>query len=421
MRASPAKQRTRPLLVVLAAALLALVLSGCVKFNADFQISKEETVSGSLAISADPQMFEDMGEPIDESEIDRSVEEAQNDPSMPEGVTVEKIKDDDGYLGMLMKFDDVPADELASTDSAASEFGAPSVDGIDIASADGQITFDMPNPVSAMGSEAGMGGGGSMRSVFDEARVAVTFPGAVTNAEGAEISGKTATWDLRDFDGDTLSATAKAGGFPWLIVLIIVGAVIVLGGAGLIVFLVLRSRKKQAQGPGAPGGFPGAPGGYPGGPGGYPGGPGAPAGPGGPMGPGGFPGGQGGPGGHPGGPAGPGGAPVGPGGYPGGPGFHPGAPQQGAPGYPQGAPAQGGPGYPQGPGPQGPGGPGGPAPGAPSGHPGVPGQGHPGAGHLGSGPQGPSGPGGSAPGAPGGHPGQQGPQGDSRFAPPGSH
>ncbi|WP_029088381.1 LppM family (lipo)protein [Brevibacterium album] len=377
MRASTAQQRTRPFVFGIVAALLALVLSGCVKLNADFQIAADETVSGSLAMLVDPRAFEDLGQPVDEAELDRSVAEMQNDPSVPDGVTVEKLIDDDGYMGMLMTFDRVPAEEF-STGSATSEFGGPSMEGISVSSADGEISFEMSNPVAEAGGEAGMGMG-SMRTAFDEARVSVSFPGAVIDAEGAEISGKTATWDLRDFEGDFLSATANASGFPWWVVFVIVGAVVVLGAAALIVFLVLRSRKKQQGGalggPGVPGGFPGAPGGS------YPG---APAGPGAPGGPGGHPGRQ-----YPGIPAGHSGGP-----HPGGP--HPGGPA--GPGYPGGARPQGPMG---GSGPMGP-----PAPGAYTGGPSAPGSGAPPAGP----PPGYAQP--SQPGA-GGYPGapQQGGQG----------
>ena len=41
--------------------LLLFVLSGCVKFNADFQVGADETLTGSMRILVDPVALEDMG------------------------------------------------------------------------------------------------------------------------------------------------------------------------------------------------------------------------------------------------------------------------------------------------------------------------------------------------------------------------
>ena len=250
--------------------LLLFVLSGCVKFNADFQVGADETLTGTMRILVDPVALEDMGSPDPSGELDDSINEAQNDPEMPDGVTVERVEDEDGYIGMGMTFDSVPASEFQSGSTGMEGVG---VDGIEVSQADGEITFSMANPlVTGMDSGSSFGGGSSgmpstSRSMFDEAIVSVGFPGNVVTAEGATIEGKTATWDLRDYDGDTLTAVGEASSFPCGLVFLIGGIVLFLViVAGVVVLILVLRKKKQAPSGGAPFAPAGAPQmqGYPG-------------------------------------------------------------------------------------------------------------------------------------------------------------
>lgn len=278
--AAPAR-RTRPrsLTATAVAAVLLFLLSGCVKLNADFHVDAEENLTGSMVILVDPIALEDMGSPDPSQELDDAVQEAQSDPDVPEGTTVERVDDEDGYIGMRAAFDAVPASEFQSGGGGLGDVG---VEGIQVESVDGEITFSMTNPlVAGMDSADPYGSAGGMpsaRSMFDEAVVAVTFPGSVVSAEGAEIDGSTATWNLREYDGDTLSATGEASSFPWAVVLIVVGVLVLLViAAGVIILIVVLRRKKKggtgsssqplhAGAAGAPGAMGSAPGQYPGGP-----------------------------------------------------------------------------------------------------------------------------------------------------------
>lgn len=249
MSATAPRTHPRPLIATAIAALLLLVLSGCVKFNADFTVDAEETLSGTMRLLVDPVALEDMGSSDPSQELDDAVQEAQSDPSKPAGVTVERADDDDGYLGMEVVFDQVPAAELSSG-AGLDDVG---VEGIDIASADGEISFSMANPLVSGMDAAGPGMPTSARSMFDEAIVSVSFPGAVISAEGAAIDGSTATWDLREYDGDALTAVGKASGFPWMVVIIAGGVLLLLLIAGAVVVLLLVLRKRKST---QPTGFP---------------------------------------------------------------------------------------------------------------------------------------------------------------------
>ena len=285
MTAAPRRVRPRTLSAVGIVLVLLVALTGCVKFNADFQVSAEETLSGSMQILVDPVSLEDMGSPDPSGDLDDSIADAQSDPEMPAGVTVDRVEDQDGYIGMGLTFDEVPATEFQSSGGSLGDVG---VQGIEVTQADGEITFTMSNPVvSGMDSGSAYGSSGmptSARSMFDEAIVSVGFPGKVVSAEGAQIQGKTATWDLRDYDGDTLTAVGEASSFPWGIVLLVGGILLFLVIVAGVVILILVLRRKnrktapagQQAGPGLPPmqGYPGAQGqpGAPGQPGpqGYP-------------------------------------------------------------------------------------------------------------------------------------------------------
>src|SRR5699024_4357725 len=229
MAAPVARTRSRPLVATAVATILLFVLSGCVKLNADFQVDAEETLSGSLQILVDPIALEDMGSPDPSRDLDDAVSEAQADPDVPDGVSVDRVEDDDGYIGMGVTFDRVPAAELQNG-SGLDDVG---VEGIEVVNADGEISFSMANPLTTglddadpYGPTSGMPS--SARSMFDEAVVSVTFPGNVITAEGAEANGTTATWNLREYDGDTLAATGEASSFPWGIVLLVGGVLLLL-------------------------------------------------------------------------------------------------------------------------------------------------------------------------------------------------
>ena len=285
MTAAHRRVRPRTLSAVGIVLVLLVALTGCVKFNADFQVSAEETLSGSMQILVDPVALEDMGSPDPSGDLDDSIADAQSDPEMPAGVTVDRVEDQDGYIGMGLTFDEVPATEFQSSGGSLGDVG---VQGIEVTQADGEITFTMSNPVVAgMDSGGAYGSSGmptSARSMFDEAIVSVGFPGKVVSADGAQIQGNTATWDLRDYDGDTLTAVGEASSFPWGIVLLVGGILLFLVIVAGVVILILVLRRKnrktapagQQAGPGLPPmqGYPGAQGqpGAPGQPGpqGYP-------------------------------------------------------------------------------------------------------------------------------------------------------
>lgn len=240
------------------AVLCAVVLTGCVKFNADMSVSSDLKLGGFIQFEVKRSAMADLGQDPDQV-IDEQLAKMQQNQSG--NAKVEKVSDD-LYVGFKMTFTDQSADQLNGNGMGDSLLSLTKPD-------DKTIHLEMRNPValSSMGL-SGSGnpfsspyGGGpgfdSMRSALDESRVSFTFPGKVISADGGTIQGKKVTWDLQTFNGDVLVADANASGFPWMILFIVLGAVVLLLIVGGIVAGVLVANKKKA-GAQAGGGYGGA-------------------------------------------------------------------------------------------------------------------------------------------------------------------
>ena len=92
-----------------------------------------------------------------------------------------------------------------------------------------------------------------------EMSLSITFPGEITEADGGSVTGRTVTFD--SLTGHVVRGEDSPGGLPWLwIVLVVVGALVLIGAIAAV--LLLRRRKPGAtpQAPYQPGpGEPGAP------------------------------------------------------------------------------------------------------------------------------------------------------------------
>ncbi len=276
--------RTKKAIACFLAVICAFALSACVKLNSDLKISKDMLISGSILFQVDSTGFQ--GQLGQAPDLQSEIQEMES--KLPPEVTVKEVSDD-VYKGYELTFTKMKPEDF----TAFCEESFSGVMGRDMSiekTDNGTIKFSMANPLTvdlggAYGSGnpfsnpyTGTGGTPSAKGMVDESIVKFTFPGKVISADGAEVKGKTVTWNLKTYDGDTLTAEAKASGFPWLVLIIIVVVLVILLIIGGVILLVVMSKKKKAtqpQQPGFPGGFPpagGQPGGYSAGgqPGGYP-------------------------------------------------------------------------------------------------------------------------------------------------------
>lgn len=256
----PRISATRHLAVVVLL-VLTVLLTGCMKINGDLAISRDLKVSGTVDALIERTAVEDLsafdsstygsGTGDADTLIDESIEEAGQ--TLPAGVTVEKIADEQ-YIGARYTYDAVDPSHTAVED-----FG---LSGLHLSDQDDEITLRMPDFLLIDDHDPSYGSAGWShapgRFMFDEAKMTFTFPGRVISAPGGEVKGKTVTFDLRQFSGDTVTVTAKASSFPWWILFVVGGVLLLLIVAGVIIAVVARrKRQRQAMPPGPGYGGPG--------------------------------------------------------------------------------------------------------------------------------------------------------------------
>lgn len=237
--------------------MVTLVLAGCAGLNAvvkmDLTIDKDLRVSGGLVATVERQKVNEkvseLGGLAQESDIEKQLDQSVEDvkDTIPEGAQAEKISTD-SELGYRVTFDKVAAEDFTSTTGSGPGRIVLKKDGDNIVMELPNIAKDTDSPAFNTGGEAP-----STSEIFKEAEVKLTFPGKVVEAEGGQISGKTVTYDLRSYDKDVISVTAKASGFPWLIVFIVIGLFVFLAiVAAVVILVVVVAKKKQKNQPPAP-------------------------------------------------------------------------------------------------------------------------------------------------------------------------
>ena len=238
-------------------AVLALLLTGCIKLNMNLGINTDDTVSGTVQFGVQKELLELTGQSVE----DLLGADAPF-PSDAPGVTTAPF-DDGEFAGQEFTFENLP---LAQFNSGGFVTGATGVTGaadqlnIEHEGDTFVVTgvLDMSGGLSgATGPFGGTAGAQLLESA--EIRIAFTFPGEVIEAGGGgQIDGNTVTYTPRFGQRLEINATGSAidngqaadviggdDGSNLVLILIIAGAVIV---ALVILFLVLRSRRVRGGG-----------------------------------------------------------------------------------------------------------------------------------------------------------------------------
>ena len=220
-----------------AAALTTLVvvgLSGCMKVDMDMQLQSDDTVDGTMIFAVSRDLAEMAGEDPE------SLAEQMGADALPmdegEGEFTQKPYDDGDFIGTEVTFSDVPLSSFAEEGTEESLRFVREGDEF-------VVTGNMD--MTDSGGMEGLGAG--MANSFD-VQISVTFPGAVSEHNG-ELSGRTVTWKPVVGETNPINARGSAidGGGDGLNIALIVG----IGAAallliGLVLFFVLRGRKKPA-------------------------------------------------------------------------------------------------------------------------------------------------------------------------------
>lgn len=157
------------------AAVAALALSGCMKFDIDLSLQPDDTVDGSMTIGMAGALVEMSGQ--DPSEMAEQMREEILADQPAGGASVEEY-DDGEFMGSTVHF----------TGAALADFGAQAAgeDGLTLERVGDEFVV---SGVMDLDQE-GMGAG---QFVDPEIRLAITFPGKVIEHTG-ELDGRTVTW-----------------------------------------------------------------------------------------------------------------------------------------------------------------------------------------------------------------------------------
>ena len=207
-------------LIALLSIPVLILMSGCVRMKADYEILSESKVQVSMDIGM------------------------RNDAVAEFGQEVPDFCEDTSSLDVL----GVPAEEY--TDEGAGGYSGCRLAGTAPISElnDGNITLTLDDDIWTFGMEGSSGDTEGMTAdMLSDFQIRVTFPGEVlTHSGGSTLEGTTVTWvDPGDlFTTEGLKATAEnSGGFAtpaWLWPLL--GALVVIGA---VVAIILLQRKKQ--------------------------------------------------------------------------------------------------------------------------------------------------------------------------------
>ena len=211
-----------------------MLLAGCGKLHADFDIQDAETINLSFDFSIDEEYIGTTFTSADEMCSSFSSEMDLVGESAP---TVEPYEEDGAYGCRV-------AGVLTSEDFDSD---------LNLVEEDGEYRLTIS------GDDASVDGVGSseMAQLDIDFRMTFTFPGEIIESSGGQIDGNTVTFtDINEITSG-IDIRAEANGFPWVIVIIavlVVGFLLLLVVAAII-FFVVRSRKNKGGGTPTPGGY----------------------------------------------------------------------------------------------------------------------------------------------------------------------
>ena len=211
---------------LLAALLLPflMVLAGCGKLHADFDIQDADTINVSFDIAMDSQYAEGTW-----SSAEDFCSDVEGETMLDEDAPTVEPYEADGQLGCTIT-------GVVTSDDFGSEF--------DLTEEDGEYHLKIAGDPTATELTSAEDLGFDFRMTF-------TFPGEIIEASGGEIDGDSVTYTQVDDLANGIDIRAEAGGsFPWVIVIVVV---LVLGFLFLlllaaIAFFVIRSRRNKGGG-----------------------------------------------------------------------------------------------------------------------------------------------------------------------------
>jgi hypothetical protein len=190
---------------VVAAIVLALALSACIKLDIELTVKPDDTVEGAVVFAISKDLAELTGQDLDQ------LLQGADGLSSIEGVRTEPYEDD-RFVGQRYLFEAVPISQFSGEESLeiVREGDTYRVSG----------TFDLSSPdvTGAQDSPLGTDFAGQIMEGA-ELRIAMTFPGPVIESNG-QIDGNTVVWMPAMGESTEVTAVASAtsngegGGLP---------------------------------------------------------------------------------------------------------------------------------------------------------------------------------------------------------------
>ena len=222
---------------VIATCTLAMLMTGCVKVDLNMQLHGDNTVSGTMVFAVSRDLLALTGSSADDllGQITASA------GPLPTGVGFQQSAyADDRFEGKTYTFQDVPIDVFSRGTTAGESIAIQRVG--DTFLVNGEIDLSPP-------STGPLQPGAAQLAKDTELRIAITFPGPVSQQSGGTISGKTVTWTPVFGEKTEIRATGSAiGSGPGVLVWILIGLAILL--VVLVVLVLVRSRRNRSV-PGA--------------------------------------------------------------------------------------------------------------------------------------------------------------------------
>ena len=227
----------RRLGVLVVTALAALATTGCLRFNADLELSENNTVSGTFVVAVKEGTAGEYGM------SDREFAEAMWEESPRAGTLGNTSVSDysaDGYRGIIVRFGDVPLETFAPT---LETWGITREGDVYVVSGPSEAA-------SPSTDDAGDSAGGAFSGDIDEltdaqVMLSVTFPGEIEQANG-DIDGRTVTWDLQHGPAELAArGSAIPPSDPAVAVAYVVCALLAAGG---VAYVVAGRRARQRTG-----------------------------------------------------------------------------------------------------------------------------------------------------------------------------
>jgi len=212
---------------------LAMLMTGCIKVDLNMELNGDNTASGTMVFAVSRDLLALTGSSADDllGQITASA------GPLPSGVQFQESDyADDKFEGKTYTFHDVPIDAFSQGTTAGETISIKRVGD----------TFQVNGEIDLTQAATGPLQPGAAQLAKDmELRIAITFPGPVSQQSGGTITGNTVTWTPAFGEKTEIQATGSAigSGGNGLTMWILLGLAILL--VVVVALVLVRSRRSR--------------------------------------------------------------------------------------------------------------------------------------------------------------------------------